>query len=68
MESASKHSARHGARSLKAHGKYLAEDLQQADPFARLVLPVEPEPLNARTATDDELERLLAVCTSTIDD
>lgn len=68
LEGRSKHAARHGARSLKAWGAYLAEEYGNRSPFDRLVLPVEPKPVNAHTATDADYEALMAVCRNTVDE
>jgi len=72
--SKSRHAARHAARALKAYGKYLVwdemcpptpglEPHKDSGPFQRLTLPKEPPVVNAPTATDDDLEKLLAACT-----
>ncbi len=65
--------ARTAARALRAYGRFLVSDEQvpptpgakqgrDSGPFHRLQLPVEPAPLRAPMATDDDLARLLATC------
>lgn len=62
VEDRSIHMARMAGRAIKAYGKYLSEDYGEGDPFKRLLLPKEPEPRNAPTATEVDLDKLLAVC------
>ena len=61
-ECSSTHAGRNAARAIKALGKYLVSFYEDPDPFHRLVVPAEPKPTNAPTATDEDLEKLLAVC------
>lgn len=62
--SRSQHAARSEARALKAFGKFWAEEFGDADPYAKLRLPKEPEPSSrsARMATQEDLAKLLATC------
>jgi len=56
--------ARHAARALKAYGKFLLEEYEDGDPFAKLKLPKEPQPSapHAVMATQNDLENLLETC------
>lgn len=64
QRSKSQHMSRHAARALKAYGKFLQEEYEEGDPFAKLKLPKEPQPSAKHSvmATDDDLSKLLATC------
>lgn len=64
QRSRSPHAARWTARSIKAYGKYLAEEYEEGDPFKKLKLPKEPEvsAKHAAAATHEDVDKLLATC------
>lgn len=61
--SSTRHMARYAARAIKAFGRYLAEQYDEPNPFAKLKLPPEPAVQHAPTATAGDLSKLLEACT-----
>jgi integrase/recombinase XerD len=58
------HSARWAGRALRAYGKFLNEEYDEGNPFARLKPPALPQPTAKHTAmaTEDDLAKLLDTC------
>lgn len=65
VESSSVHAARKAAQAIRSYGEYLAAQYETPNPFARLAVPPEPKPQKAPTASDADLQALLATCKPT---
>ena len=61
-EGDSKYAGRNAARAIKALGRHLNDLYEEGDPFKKLVIPKPPPPTRTPTATDEDLEKLLATC------